>query len=419
MEKQRKRARGLLWTSTAYFGEGLPWSFLHQLVMEYLTATGASAAHVGYTSWFHLPVTLKPLWSPLVDLAFTKRGWMISTQVVMGLAMGAIAALVATGNGGSTAPLLWVVLAALAVIHAMHDIACDGLYMIALDTREQALYSGTRLAAFRVAMYVGGSALVMLAAWSGWPLALGTAGALMVAIGALNAWLVPRPVEDGAEATAPREAGASAPRARFWASYGTFLTQPHALVVLAFVLTFGLSDALTFAMSSPLLDDLGVDLAHRGAIRGMSLTATIGGSILAGWVIARRGLERWLVPLTYVMALPFYYLIAALRPPFWGIAALVVTEQFTGNLAATALTVFLMRRSRRAFSASHYAFFTALAAVCRTVAGGLSGHLFEAVSHEMYFAICFVAAAPAVVLVHFVPKTPLEPDQKDEGRAAS
>src|SRR5690348_1452490 len=47
--KQRKQARDLAWTSTAYFAEGLPWSFLHQLVMEYLTATGASAAQVGYT----------------------------------------------------------------------------------------------------------------------------------------------------------------------------------------------------------------------------------------------------------------------------------------------------------------------------------------------------------------------------------
>ena len=38
----RREARPLLWTSTTYFGEGLPWSFLHQMAAEYLTAIGAS-----------------------------------------------------------------------------------------------------------------------------------------------------------------------------------------------------------------------------------------------------------------------------------------------------------------------------------------------------------------------------------------
>ena len=36
--KPGKSRRALLWTSTSYFGEGLPWSFLHQMATEFLTA---------------------------------------------------------------------------------------------------------------------------------------------------------------------------------------------------------------------------------------------------------------------------------------------------------------------------------------------------------------------------------------------
>ncbi|HVY37650.1 MAG TPA: hypothetical protein VHM31_06935, partial [Polyangia bacterium] len=39
----------------------------------------------------------------------------------------------------------------------LHDIACDGFYLQALDRRGQALYSGTRLGAYRLAMIVGAS----------------------------------------------------------------------------------------------------------------------------------------------------------------------------------------------------------------------------------------------------------------------
>jgi PAT family beta-lactamase induction signal transducer AmpG len=68
-----RRARELGWTTSAYFGEGLPYSILHMLLTEYLTAIGAPASEVGYTSWFHVPVTAKPLLSPIVDLVGSKR----------------------------------------------------------------------------------------------------------------------------------------------------------------------------------------------------------------------------------------------------------------------------------------------------------------------------------------------------------
>jgi PAT family beta-lactamase induction signal transducer AmpG len=403
-----ERKKGLLWTSTAYFAEGLPWSFLHQVTTEYLQSIHASPEHVGYTSWFHLPVTAKPLFSPAIDLVGTRRRWMIATQLAMGILIGVLASLVALGLGASEAPWLWGVLIAIAILHAVHDIACDGLYMLALSQREQALFSGTRIAAFRVAMYVGGSLLVIVAARASWTLAIGVAGTLMAMLALVNAVIVPR-----AAADVPRTR--TGDRARgVLASYATFLRQPSVILVLAFVISHGLSDAMTFAMSAPMQDELGIDLELRGWIRGASLTSSIGAALLAGFLVARYGLGRLLAPLTYLMAVPFYLVIALLRPSWPVVMALVAVEQFTGNLAATALTVFLMRRCRKQFSASHYAFFTALTALGRTIAGGFSGHLFRDLGPVGYFTLCCAVALPAVILVHFVPKTDI---QNDEGRA--
>src|SRR5690606_23733695 len=103
--------------------------------------------------------------------------------------------------------------------------------------------------------------------------------------------------------------------------------------------------------------------------------------------------------------------LAILRPGFYWIALVYVIEQFAGALAGTALPVFLMQRTKRAFSSSHYAFFTAIVALMSTVAGGLSGHLSEAVGPVAYFALCFVASTPALVLVHRIPAAPLEPEE--------
>jgi PAT family beta-lactamase induction signal transducer AmpG len=79
-----KAKKDLLWTSTTYFGEGLPWSFLHQMAAEFLTAIKASNVQVGMTSALHGAVTLKFLWSPLVDLFGRKRTWLWVMQLILG-----------------------------------------------------------------------------------------------------------------------------------------------------------------------------------------------------------------------------------------------------------------------------------------------------------------------------------------------
>ena len=81
------------------------------------------------------------------------------------------------------------------------------------------------------------------------------------------------------------------------------------------------------------------------------------------------------------MAIPFYLLVAWLRPSFEWIAVVYTLEQLAGALAGTALPVFLMRRCKRAFSASHYAFFSAITALTATVAGGLHHYL---LAHGVY-----------------------------------
>ena len=82
-----KSKRNLLWMSTTYFGEGLPWSFLHQMATEFLTAARGLEDQIASTSLFHLAVTFKLLWSPLVDLFGRKRTWIWMMQVFSGFGM--------------------------------------------------------------------------------------------------------------------------------------------------------------------------------------------------------------------------------------------------------------------------------------------------------------------------------------------
>jgi PAT family beta-lactamase induction signal transducer AmpG len=341
--------RKLLWTSTTYFGEGLPWSFLHQMCTEFLTEIGASNTQISSTSLLHLAVTFKFAWSPIVDLFGRKRTWLWVMQLVLGAGMLVVAAVSPTRN----LTLFWGVVGLLSILHATHDIACDGFYLQALDRHDQALFSGTRLGAYRLALIVGSSLLVALAGETSWFWGFAAAGGVMIAVAFLNAAVMPHPPERHPQET--EAAGEHRPGVAFLNAFRSFLTQPKAPLVLSFMLLYRLGDIMMFTMSKPLLRDLGVNQVHRGLLNGVGGVASIAALIVAGLIVARKGLERCLVPMIYLqnLSIPLYIGMAVWKPHFPVIMAIYIAEQIVAGFGMAAATVFIMQRCRKAYAASH------------------------------------------------------------------
>jgi MFS transporter, PAT family, beta-lactamase induction signal transducer AmpG len=172
-----------------------------------------------------------------------------------------------------------------------------------------------------------------------------------------------------------------------------------------------LGDIMMFAMATPMLKDIGIGTTVRGILTTFSTIGFMVGSILGGASIARWGLARCLVPMTFFqnLAIPLYIGLAAFKPGFWGVLPIVVAEQFASGIGTAANSVFLMQRCRAAFSAAHYAFATSVVSVAITVSGYASGPLNEALGHPLFFTVAFMASWPSLILVFFVPKTPIEP----------
>ncbi|MBK9752834.1 MAG: MFS transporter [Nannocystis sp.] len=417
------------WTGSTYFAEGLPWSVLHQIASEFFTAAGLPPSQVGYTSALHLTSSLKFLWSPIVDLFGTLRRWLIATQALLGLLMGVLAVLahdLALGTGEKDTTFIWLTLIAIGVASATHDIACDGYYMDALDKDAQARHAGTRVAAFRVAMLVGNSGLVYLGGRHSWLLGFGLAGGLMLILAVVHRVLLPPSAGERSRRASkvPERSGAER-AAHVRASYLSFLRQDRALVVVLFLLTYKLGDALMFNMSKVMLRDLGVSTAERGVINGFGTGASILGAMLGGAWIARSSLARAVVPITILMCAtqPLYLLIAApslpmgagnladapayftawMAPSLTAITIIMIIEQLCGGMAVAAQMVFLMRRCHPDHKAAHFAFGTAIYAVSQMVTGTYSGWVYQAQGPLVYFALACVACIPCLVLVRWIP----------------
>jgi PAT family beta-lactamase induction signal transducer AmpG len=400
-----KSKKDLLWTSTTNFGEGLPWSFLHQMALEFLTQIGASNTAGSMTSALHLATSLKFIWSPIVDLFGRLRTWTWVMEIVLGIGMFVVAGL---SHHGNSFPL-WAGLGIVAILLATHDIACDGVYLQALDRHGQALYAGTRIGAFFVARLVGSSGLVVLAGRTNWRIGFSAAGVLMFLTAITNRFVMPYPPERHPQAARPHAGGVAKARA-FGEAYRTFLTQPNAALVLSFLIFYRVGDIMMFGQSKFFLRDIGIDTVHRGYLNGFSIGASIGGAMLSAAIIARKGLARCLTPMAFLqnMSIPLYLGMAIVKPKFGGVIPVVLYEQFVAGAGQTAFTVFQMQRCRADFSAAHYAFITAVVGGVATGFGMLAGPLSTWLGWPAFFTLCFVSTVPSLVMVFFVPKTPIE-----------
>lgn len=389
--------RSVPWVATTYYGEGLPFSIVHQVSAEMFTAFGASLAAVGYTSLYGLAWNFKFLWSPTVDVVGQKRSWVVATQLALAFVMFALAMPAQRGDLGTVA---WGLIA-VSILAATQDIAVDGFYLDALSDKRQAAMSGLRVGAYRIAMLVGKGGLVVLAGLAGgWKAAFIAAGAMMLLLGIGHALFLPRPAQ------VVRSEEKKKTWREFVAPFLSFLKQPKVGLVLAFIVTYRAGDSLMFNMGTPFFKDLGLSTAQRGVINGTWGTlAGVGGSILGGILVSKWSLERTLKPIVHAqgLAILLYGWLAYVRPSLPVIAAVVLVEQLVAGIGTAGLMVFLMRRCQGAHKASHFAIGSALMSLGATLAGLVAGKMAERFGFTIFFLIAFGAAIPGMILSWFVP----------------
>lgn len=63
----------LSWIASTYYAEGLPYSLVQQVSVQFFTYAGASLQIIGLLSFFGLPWNLKLFWSPVIDLFGNKK----------------------------------------------------------------------------------------------------------------------------------------------------------------------------------------------------------------------------------------------------------------------------------------------------------------------------------------------------------
>ena len=88
----QKKSNAWLWIPTLYFASGLPYHAITSISDIMYKDMGIGNAQIAmYTSLLLIPWTIKPLWSPFVEMISTRRKWTLASQLLLAICFAAIA----------------------------------------------------------------------------------------------------------------------------------------------------------------------------------------------------------------------------------------------------------------------------------------------------------------------------------------
>lgn len=156
-----KKNNAWFWIPTLYFASGLPYHAITSISDIMYKDMGIGNAQIAmYTSLLLLPWTIKPLWSPIVEMISTRRKWTLISQLLLGVCFAAIALVIPSGNFLALTLIAFFIGA---FVSSTHDIALDGFYILGLPQEKQSFFSGIRNTFYRIATVFSSGVLVMLA----------------------------------------------------------------------------------------------------------------------------------------------------------------------------------------------------------------------------------------------------------------
>lgn len=424
MNRANSRARTLLWVNTTYFAEGLPYMVVRILSSVFFTQLGIKERYLGYLNLLGIPWNFKFVWAPLLDGWSSKRRWQTVMQALIGVVTCVLGA-IAFVAGGAESPESYLELMAglfvlLALLSATNDIAIDGYYLEALPSREQqALFSGYRVLAYRLAMVFARSGIVGFVGWLAsskfdgsayysWAIGFAISGVVMFLLALLHHFILPTVESQSDSSGAAGHAGRV-----FVEGFRTYLAQPKVGWVLAFIILYKLGDEVLFSMVSPfMLRELHVSTEQFAWIAGIvGAFGTILGAMFGGWWIKRVGLRKALWPMTLVMNLNIwlYVWLSVAKPDpstQMGVALIAAchgVEQVAAGIGSAALLVYLLTTCSKSFKATHYAVGSAIMSIPGTVIGGLGGLIVEKYGYTNLYIFAFIAAVPSMILLPWAP----------------
>ncbi|MGN7865392.1 MFS transporter [Chryseobacterium sp. 22458] len=412
-----RRIQPILWISTLYFAMGVPFVTINAVSGIMYKDMGVSDSQITFwTAFIMFSWTLKPLWSPFLEIYKTKKFFVVFTQFAIGILFALIALSLPLHDFFKYSIALFAVVA---FCGATHDVVADGTYIGLLSNKEQARYIGWQGAFYNLAKIISSGALVYFAGvlektkgvTHAWMIIMVIYALLFFALAVYHYLILPK---EEIDEVPKQEKTAGNVRKELLEVITSFFTKKSILWSVLFIILYRFAEGFAIKIA-PLFfkaprtsGGLGLSTSDIGLIYGTyGSAAFILGSVLAGYFISARGLKKSLIWLCCAFNIPFvvYALLANYQPvDLLPVGIAVVVEYFGYGFGFVGLMLYMMQQiAPGKHKTAHYAFATGIMNLGVMIPGMFSGMISDWVGYKIFFVWVLIATIPAFLVTLFVP----------------
>jgi PAT family beta-lactamase induction signal transducer AmpG len=411
------------------FSAGLPFPLVFSTLSAWLRDYGVDRATIGFFAWVGLMYSIKVVWAPLVDrlrlplltrFLGQRRSWMLLAQSGITIGLIALSRLDPVAEIGNVALVALLV----AFSSATQDITIDAYRIEAVEERRQGAMAASYNLGYRTAVLVGGAGALYLADFYDWSVAYWGMAAFML-LGVATTLVIREPDHPRNQAASAIEielsgylsshvgllrpfqraadwigAAVLAPFVEFFRRNGRF-----ALVLLALILTFNISDRVLGIMANPFYLDVGFTKSQIASVAKIfGFFMTIVGAGLGGVLVARWGnLPTMLLAAVMLAVTNLMFVLLAISGPDIRILVLTISgDNLSAGLAGVAFIAYLSSLTNQAYTATQYALFSSLMSIVGKFISGWSGVIVEAWGYPAFFTYAASTGVPAILLIIFI-----------------
>ena len=398
------------------FSAGLPLLLVFGTLSFWLREAGINRSTIGYLSWVGLAYGFKWVWAPLVDRLplpwltrrlGRRRSWLLASQCAI---VAALVGMALTDPKQALMPIVWCALA-VAFASATQDIALDAFRIESADLNHQAALAAAYQGGYRIAMIWAGAGSLWLAARAEAPQAEAYQhGAwqfayLVMAVSMLPGMLtvlfsrepVPAPLQPARSLGEWLRGALIAPFSDFLLRHGR-----HALLILALIAVYRISDVVMGIMANPFYVDMGYsndEVATVTKVYGVLMT--LAGAFVGGVMALRLGVMRVLM-LGAVLSAASNLLFAWLATrghDLTALIAVIAADNLSSGIASAAFIAYLSGLTNVNYSATQYALFSSMMLLLPKFLAGFSGEVVDAVGYANFFTGTALLGVPVLLLV--------------------
>lgn len=386
----------LLFVLTLGFSSGLPLALSGSTLQAWLTESQLSLMAIGFLSLVSFPYNCKFLWAPLLDRFIfpglgRRRGWILVTQFLLAASFFTLALM---HPESQLRNIGWLVLF-MTFAAATQDIAIDAYRADVLRPEERGLGAAYFIFAYRMAMFASGGLALVVAQYFGWERTYQLMGIFML-LGMLSAYFAKEAKIESCEIKDQKSFFFIEPFRDLW-------RRENIILILAFVILYKAGAALAVAlMTTFLLKGLGFSLLEIGlASKAVIIVGTILGAFVGGAFLFRLGVYASLLwfGLAQAFSILLFLLLALVGKYFSLMVLTLFVENFCSGMSTAAFMAFLMSLCNARFSATQFAFLSAIDSLGRLFSGPLAAILVTQFGWVAFYGWSFVLSLPALFLL--------------------